>query len=251
VFAVGYALDGILVTAPDVERTAFRRLCAEVSADASLDAEAVERAFDAYAAPLTDGAAGLNAAIADAVQAATKHRGREVTLAARYRQIARQTAAEIARPMPDAKRVVDELRSVGVMQGILANGLRASTVGKATAIGFDGKIVASEDVGFKKPNPQAFGALIDALALPPQCIWYLASDFETDIEPARAAGLNAVWLTDDKAASPPAIRRIEEFLDVVQEPYTRSLLGLRYIMHNTLQWRPGHFVPGEEYGLGG
>jgi putative hydrolase of the HAD superfamily len=147
--------------------------------------------------------------------------------------------------------VLEQLRSAGVMQAILTNGLRASAFAKARAIGFDGKIVASEDTGFRKPDPQAFRALIDSLALPPECIWYLGTDYRMDIEPARAAGMNAVWLTDDAAASPPAVRRMEEFLDVVQEPYTRSLLGLRYIMHNALAWRPGHFVPGEEYGLGG
>lgn len=246
-FAVAYALDGTLVTAPDVERLAFERLCSEATSNALIDVRLVERAFETYAGQLTRGGCALNSHIVDAVRAATGlDGGRDVSLAARYRQIAGDVAAEVTHPVLGAKRVLEELRSVGVRQAILANGLSTAACAKARAIGFDGTVIASEDTGFEKPDPQAFRALIDELALPPECIWYLGADYKTDIEPARCAGLNAVWLTGDADASQPAIGEVEAFLDVVQEPYTRGLLGLRYVMRTALAWRPGHFVPGEE-----
>ena len=73
---------------------------------------------------------------------------------------------------------------------------------------------------------------------------------------AAQAGLRTVWLRSAGTAYPPnlaapdhAIERIEEVLAILSEPYTRSLLGLRYVLHNALAWRLGHFVPGVEYGL--
>jgi HAD superfamily hydrolase (TIGR01509 family) len=258
-FAVGFSLEGTLVKAPGLERLAFERLCAETvaSSDAALDIEAVERAFGENRDGLTNGGEALNECIVQAMRAATGVEGTARALAARYRQIAGQIAAEIVEPLPGAERTLRELQALSVPLAILANGLSSSERRKAQAVGFAGELVVSEDTGVKKPDPRAFAALVEALGFPAECIWYLGSDFELDIKPALAAGLNVVWLAQEQRDTiselehtPHVIHQTDELLELIKEPYTRSMLGLRYIMHDALAWRPGHFVPGEEYGLG-
>lgn len=250
VFGVAFALNGTLANAPAVERTAFARLCEEVanSAAVSVDSYGMESAFERQRTAFMDGGPALNESIVTSVLEATGVAGKPKTLSARYRQIAGQTARELTRPVPGAAAMLQQLQSLAVPAAILTNGLSTAEQAKAHVLGFTGEVVVSEDTGVKTPDIRAFGALLDVLRLPAECVWYLSSDFEHDVRPSRTAGLHGVWLNPN--GGPGSARSFDEFLDLVKEPYTRSLLGLRYILHNALAWRPGHFVPGEEYGLG-
>lgn len=250
-FAVAFALNGTLVRASALERTAFSRLCEEVASDRGagpLDSARIERAFERSKDALTDGGPALNECIVATVLGATGVEGKVKALSARYRQIAGRVAAETTQPLPGAVEMLQQLQSLSVPSAILTNGLSSAERAKAQALGFEGPVVVSEDTGIKKPDIRAFGELLVATGLPAECVWYLGADFEQDIRPARTVGMHGVWLTADNADG--SVRSYGEFLELIKEPYTRSLLGLRYIMHNALAWRPGHFVPGEEYGLG-
>jgi FMN phosphatase YigB (HAD superfamily) len=158
-------------------------------------------------------------------------------------------------PLPRARETLAQIGSLGVPCAILTNGWSSIEQRKATQLGFAGPVLVSEDIGCRKPQEAAFAALSRALGLPPDRIWYVADDPE-DIAGAARAGLHTVWLRPSGAAFPSefeapehAIERVDEVLALLAEPYARSLLGLRYVLHSTLSWRPGHFVPGAEYGL--
>ena len=261
VFSVAFALEGTLVATGDLERTAFERLCAE---SALLHPGRTGRftpaeTYAEHQAALEDGGEALNGIIAQAIGAATGVTdAKPRALAARYRQISREVAAETAAPLPGVERTLDELRRLGVPQAILANGLSSPESRKAQSLGFTGKVLVSEDIGAKKPDPRAFAALLGALMLPPEALWYVGSNLEVDIKPAHDAGMTVVWVAPGAEGVPPQfesrfhrVHQIDEVLELIKEPYTRAMLGLRYVMHNALTWRPGHFVQGEEYGLGG
>lgn len=249
-FAVAFALNGTLANATALERTAFTRLCEEVAGSAArgVDAIGMDRAFGRNRTAFTDGGAALNESIVPSVRDATGVTGTAKALSARYRQIAGETARELTQPVPGAMEMLQQLQSLAVPVAILTNGLSTAEQAKARVLGFTGAVVVSENTGAKKPDIRAFGALLDVLRIPGECVWYLASDFENDIRPSRTAGMHGVWLCQNNGAD--TVHSFDEFLELVKEPYTRSLLGLRYIMHNALAWRAGHFVPGEEYGLG-
>lgn len=249
-FAVAFALEGTLIRVPALERTAFARLCEEVArrGGSAVDADAMERALRRNSAAFADGGPQLNASIVESVRDATRVSGSEKALSARYRQIAGQVATELAQPAPGATAMLRQLKNHAVPMAILTNGLSSAEQSKAHSLSFDGPVVISENTGVKKPDIRAFGALLDAMRMPAECVWYLAADFEYDIRPARTAGINAVWLNENGGSD--TVRNFDEFMELIKGPYTRSLLNLRYIMHTALAWRPGHFVPGEEYGLG-
>jgi FMN phosphatase YigB (HAD superfamily) len=154
-----------------------------------------------------------------------------------------------------------QLEALAIPHAILTNGWIALTRAKAEAVGFSGTVLVSDAPrGVSKPQETAFAALAAVLGLPPDRIWYVGTDPRVDMAAAQKAGFNAVWLCPDEHGAPfppdlppPAhiIRRLDELLEILREPYTRSLLGLRYILHNVLEWPPGSFAAGGvEYGLG-
>jgi putative hydrolase of the HAD superfamily len=156
-------------------------------------------------------------------------------------------------PLPGAARVLYELRQLAVPQAILANGLSSAERRKAQSLDFAGKVLVSEDTGAKKPDPRAFAALAKAMMLPAEAIWYVGSDLEVDINPAHELGFNVVWIAPEtEGVQAPfdsrfhRVRQIDEVLELIKEPYTRAMLGVRYIMRSALTWRPGHFVSGEQ-----
>jgi hypothetical protein len=80
-----------------------------------------------------------------------------------------------------------------------------------------------------------FEAICGQLHLPPDRIWF-ASSAAVEIERARAAGFHVVQIENS----------LDEILDAIGEPYTRSLLGLRHIMRSALEWRAGHVIQPED-----
>jgi FMN phosphatase YigB (HAD superfamily) len=256
VLAVGFALEGTLVRTPDLARPAFERLCAEVCENAGVvyDPEAAGRAYTRYGSIVSEGGKNLDEHIVQAVRSACAIDGEQRALAARYRQISGEVAQREAEPVKGAQNVLSRLRSLQVRLAILTNGMSVVERRKAEVAGFESEVIVSEDTGVEKPDPRAFTTLLELFGLPAQCVWYAGTDYDLDIAPALSAGAHAVWIAPQGARasgdSLHVIHDIEELLDLLKEPYTRGLLGLRYIAHTALKWRPGTFVPGEEYGLG-
>ena len=255
-FSLAFALEGTLVVTSDLERTAFRRLCAEFMTPAAMRIVGVDvdKAFTEHRSAFEDGGEALNRVIAGAIQTATGVAVSDpCSVAARYRHIAREVAAESVAPLPGVQPLLDELRRLAVPQAILANGLSGAESRKAQSLGFEGPVLVSEDIGAKKPDPRMFAALAEALMLPAEAIWYVGSNLDVDINPAYDLGFTVVWVAPETEHELQRfdsrfhrVHRIDEVLELIKEPYTRAMLGLRYIMRSALAWRPGHFIPGVE-----
>jgi hypothetical protein len=81
-----------------------------------------------------------------------------------------------------------------------------------------------------------FGTLVDRLRLPAPCIWYVTNGTAKNVQAALSSGLNVIWVDGTYPAREPtserlhAVTSMSEALDVLSEPYTRSVLGLRYLL---------------------
>jgi hypothetical protein len=88
--------------------------------------------------------------------------------------------------------------------------------------------------------PIAFGRAEDApFGLPASCVWFV-TETAGDAHDACDAGYQAVLVDSAQpAASMPEQRMhviggVSEVLELIREPYTRSVLNLRYIMRTVL-----------------
>ena len=66
-----------------------------------------------------------------------------------------------------------------------------------------GRCVVSSLVGWRKPAPEFFAALVAAAGCPPDQILYVGDDLKNDYGGARAAGLRAVLLDPDAGTATP------------------------------------------------
>jgi FMN phosphatase YigB (HAD superfamily) len=253
-FALAFALRGTLTATEHLERDAFVELVRERSkATGTPYVESV-----AFAAAESLFVPGSDDVVSAARMAGTAARlaGDSVAmpvLSARFRQIADRLAPARVSPMPGARETVERIASLGISMAVLCNGWSRIARREAECAGFPGPVLASEDIGVEKPAQTAFGKLIETLALPAECIWYVGNDPRRDIDGAVRAGLTAVWLNVNGAVypgdlEPPAltIRSFNELLPPVCEEYTRSLLSLRHLMRTALEWREGHYLPQTE-----
>jgi FMN phosphatase YigB (HAD superfamily) len=256
--AIAFALAGTLTIEDRLERSAFLELLRSLALqrDEPFDEPLAERLADGL---FPTGRAEHDACPDALVEAVSAFLGESLPFAvvvARFRQIAATRVAGAVRVEPGTRTFLDRIASLRVPSAILCSGWSTIAQRKAACTGFPAPVLVSEDIGAAKPSPQAFEALTAALALPPERIWYVGNEPATDIAAATTAGLQAIWLNPSGSPYPgdlaPAVRTIQSLDDILPDvcrEYTRSLLGLRYVLHSTLSWREGHFVPGVEYGL--
>lgn len=125
--------------------------------------------------------------------------GRELS-----RDEVRQAAYQLQEPWavaisvdPQALAVLEALRRRGVRLGLLSNApypartMRRMMDGQGITQRFD-EIVLSSEIGWRKPAPQAFLALLGALGVPAQDTWFVGDELEADIEGAAAVGMPAL-----------------------------------------------------------
>ena len=85
-------------------------------------------------------------------------------------------------------------------------------------------IVVSADIGFIKPHPSVFDALLAGLALPPEKVVYIGDDWEADIVGASRAGINAIYTRqwrdeEDKHYGSQNVRPMAEINDLRDLPH--------------------------------
>ena len=86
-------------------------------------------------------------------------------------------------------------------------------------------LLVSGDLGYRKPHPQAFQTLIEALDVPPASIVFVGDDPRTDVQGARLAGMQPVQTVyarrqqDDAAlltpAADPSVPTISSWQDLL------------------------------------
>lgn len=157
--------------------------------------------------------------------------------------VGRSLDAQGLHPQPGALRVVRELEALGVPLAVLSGEPEGAARRKAELAWFGGAVVCGEHDASGTPAPAAFTALCDQLGLPAACIWYVTGRSEHDALAAHACELNAVFIDPSASTEPDAerpgihrVRSIDDVLELLRGPYTRSALNMRYIMRTALSW---------------
>ena len=134
-----------------------------------------------------------------------------------FKRVALGLAPTFIVPAPDAKRTLDELERRGIPRGVLSNGWNPLQVLKARRAGFNGRVIASADLGVQKPNPRAFAALTEALGVPAERCYYIGDDPAADVVGAMSAGLQAVWLDNEGKTYPPGLPKAPRIVSYLNE----------------------------------
>lgn len=108
------------------------------------------------------------------------------------------------RPYPDAVHLLAELKQQGTKIGVLTNGDHAQQLAKLRRTGllpYIDAVCSSEQIGYAKPDPRAFRALVRMLAVPAGSLIFIGDNPDLDIAAARDAGIRAS-LVDRHADTP-------------------------------------------------
>ncbi len=190
-------------------------------------------AFDAAIALYRGGAASFGPTMTryfhDALAAAHPSDEDVAALIAAFKVESVRRAPEFVRPGPGAEPMLAALAAIGVRTAILTNGWNPLQEEKARLVGFAGTVLASDAIGARKPEREAFALLARALDAPADRIAYVGDDPAVDVAGAARAGMTAVWLDADGAAYPhglaPAAARIGTLAELVpwlQGPLART-----------------------------
>lgn len=100
---------------------------------------------------------------------------------------------------PGIKEVLDLCRENNIFMGILTNGNHAHQYRKYRTLDLprwipEEAFLASEDVGFNKPDPRAFRQAEAQMRLIPENTWYIGDSYSHDILGAHAVGWHSIWL---------------------------------------------------------
>jgi FMN phosphatase YigB (HAD superfamily) len=133
----------------------------------------------------------------------------------RWRELCYALVDELVRPLDGARETLVRLRSRGVPVAILTNGwtpLQQKKIARALGdAAHDLTVLVSDVLGAVKPKRAAFDALVAALGVPREHVWYVGDNPRGDVGGALDAGLRAVWfdwegLSYPQDVPPPTIR---------------------------------------------
>ncbi|HWT07462.1 MAG TPA: HAD family hydrolase [Xanthomonadales bacterium] len=125
---------------------------------------------------------------------------------ARWQQHCYALVDELVRPLDGAHDVLAALRAHAIPAAVLTNGWTPLQQRKiARALG-DGAlamtILVSDAIHAIKPQRAAFDALVAALGVPRERVWYVGDNARGDVAGALAAGLRAVWFNWENQSYP-------------------------------------------------
>lgn len=103
----------------------------------------------------------------------------------------------------DVPAALAELASRGCRLGIASNFDRRlyEIISGHSSLATCEAIFVSSEVGFTKPHPRFFAAVVERLGIPPDQLLLIGDDNVNDVAPAHAAGWQAVLLDRDGALS--------------------------------------------------
>ncbi len=227
--AVAFDIDHTLAIDNKLERIAFLRLLEGIDAEGGAPLGTLDQETSAIDALLERQRSGAFS-IDEAVRRFVVERGvaHAQPFVAQFHEIALSLVDEIVVPLVGTRGMLAELREHGIVTAILSNGWNPLQQRKAERAGFSGPVLASSDIGAAKPSPQAFGALVELLGLPADCVWYVGDNPRTDVAGAKAAGLRAAWYNAEgrhypKELSPPdaVVTNICEVVGLAASPVER------------------------------
>ena len=124
------------------------------------------------------------------------------------------------RPYPGAHELLAQLRRRGVVVGVVSNwhtSLHQILEGLALKP-LCHFVLTSADAGRKKPHPRIFEQAVRLAGFDPGDIVHVGDSWDDDVEGARAAGLEAIFVRRGPSAAPPdpgvpQIDRLAQLLD--------------------------------------
>jgi putative hydrolase of the HAD superfamily len=96
---------------------------------------------------------------------------------------------------PRVRRSVERLREAGVRVGVLSDFPIGNKLGRLGLEGLWDVRVEAESVGYLKPNPEPFRALLDALGTAPDETLYVGNNYAYDVEGANKLGIRTAHLS--------------------------------------------------------
>jgi putative hydrolase of the HAD superfamily len=131
-----------------------------------------------------------------------------------YRHFARPEAWQCD---PQAAPVLERLAACGILLGMASNydqRLRAVVAGKRELRSVQ-RLAISSEVGWRKPAPEFFAALIAAADVPASGTLYVGDDPVNDFYGAEKCGIRAVLLDREGRHAATVPQRIERLADLV------------------------------------
>ena len=119
---------------------------------------------------------------------------------------------------PDAQEVLEPLRAAGYKLTIASNydGRLRSVVAGMTPLRPLGPQIISSEVGWRKPSPQFFAAICEAVGTEPSQILYVGDDLVNDYKGATEAGLKAILYDPQQTAISPGLPQIRSLHDLAE-----------------------------------
>ncbi|MGA2612265.1 MAG: YjjG family noncanonical pyrimidine nucleotidase [Spirochaetia bacterium] len=131
--------------------------------------------------------------------------------------------------LPHAREVIEEL-SRAFPLALVTNGIGMVQRGRLARSGIADRfqtLIISEELGIAKPDPRFFHAAVKALSIPAGELLCIGDNPASDIEGARAAGIDACWYAPKGQpwpgpADPPSIviSDLREILDLASAIFT-------------------------------
>ncbi|HEY0384008.1 MAG TPA: HAD family hydrolase [Candidatus Elarobacter sp.] len=202
--AIGFDFDHTLGVDNGLERRALYAYANELGHPLDPHDDAARKRLEDILAAFRAGITTMDqmiARFASAIQAdpASAH-------SARWQQHCYDLVDELMRPIDGARDVLATLRARAVPAAILTNGWTPLQQKKiARALGDDSlgmTILVSDAIGAVKPARAPFDALVAALAVPRERVWYVGDNARGDVAGALAAGLRAVWFNWENQSYP-------------------------------------------------
>lgn len=112
------------------------------------------------------------------------------------------SAASPGALMPDADRMLDEIRRRGIRSGVISNigwseHALKSRIDKLLPNNRLEFVIASSEYGLRKPSPYLFELALRKADLPPEDVWFCGDNPQADVAGASAAGIFPVWYEND------------------------------------------------------
>ena len=146
--------------------------------------------------------------------------------------------------LPGMARLARELAALAVPRALFSHASQTEARRAAAEAGLGGAVIA----------PVRFPAICESLGLPADRIWIVSHDWDGTLQEACVYGFRLVYVSAGTgpaaeralAARADVVPRVDDVLELIREPYTRSLLMLRDLMRTGLEWRAGHVITPED-----
>ena len=203
-FAFGFDFDHTLGVDNGLERKALYAYANELGRPLDAHDDAVRKRLEAILGDFRAGITSMDQMIAQFAAAIGADPAKVRT--ARWQQHCYDLVDELVRPLDGAHDVFATLRARAIPAAILTNGwtpLQQKKIARAlgdAALGMT--ILVSDAINAVKPQREAFDALVAALAVPRERVWYVGDNARGDVGGALAAGLRAVWFNWENQTYP-------------------------------------------------